>query len=119
VHSGPSPEHLANAMKIGIAELKPAEDLAFIFINNTLYCGTMEFNLAIDMEEAGVRLANHHQSIFAIPHLYKARRQTSIVEMRWPMMENAIELEIGESLPEIFRQHQRTPILGISAWHFG
>ena len=90
------PEHEANARKMKLSLIEPAEDPAFIFNRNPLYCGTLVFNIAIDMEIAGIKLANHHLTIFAVAHLYNALQQTKVVQGKWPEMEKIIELHIGQ-----------------------
>ena len=39
----------ANAKKMDISPIKPAEDPAFVIKCNPLYCGSLAFNIAIDM----------------------------------------------------------------------
>ena len=69
----------ANAKKMDISPIKPAEDPAFAIKCNSLYCGSLAFNIAIDMEIAGIKLANHHLTIFAVAHLYNALQQTQVI----------------------------------------
>ncbi len=90
------PEHEANAKKMNLSMIEPAEDPAFIFNRNPLYCGSLVFNIAIDMEIAGIQLANHHLTIFAVAHLYNALQQTKVVQGKWPEMDKIIELHIGQ-----------------------
>ena len=90
------PEHEANAKRMNLSPIKPAEDPAFIFNCNPLYCGSLAFNIAIDMEIAGIKLANHHLTIFAVAHLYNALQQTEVVQGKWPELDKIIELHIGQ-----------------------
>lgn len=90
------PEHKANAEKMDLSLIEPAEDPAFVFNCNPLYCGSLAFDIAIDMEIAGIKLANHHLTIFAIAHLYNALQQTQVVQGRWPELDKIIELHIGQ-----------------------
>ena len=46
-------------------------------------------------EEAGVALANHHLSIFATAHLYNALIRLGICDIRWPEMQQIIDLHVG------------------------
>ena len=91
-----SAEHKANAKRMDLSPIKPAEDPAFIFNCNPLYCGSLAFNIAIDMEIAGIKLANHHLTIFAVAHLYNALQQTKVVQGKWPELDQIIELHIGQ-----------------------
>lgn len=90
------PEHQANADKLELSLIKPAEDPAFIYNSNPLYCGSLAFNIAIDMEIAGIRLANHHLTIFAVAHLYNALQQANVVRGKWPELDKIIQLHIGQ-----------------------
>ena len=90
------PEHKANAEKMDISFIKPAEDPAFIYNSNPLYCGSLAFNIAIGMEIAGIRLANHHLTIFAVAHLYNALQQADVVRGKWPELDKIIQLHIGQ-----------------------
>lgn len=89
------PQHiLDNAKKIGIRQIEPAIDESFIYTQNPLYCGTLAFNLATNMEEAGITLSNHHLVIFAVSHIYNALQQTGILKAQWPDMDRIIKLHI-------------------------
>ena len=90
------PEHEANAEKLNLSFITPAEDPAFIYKSNPLYCGSLAFNIAIDMEIAGIKLANHHLTIFAVAHLYNALQQTNVVRGKWPELDKIIQLHIGQ-----------------------
>ena len=98
------PEHKANAERMDLSPIKPAEDPAFVFNSSPLYCGSLAFNIAIDMEIAGIKLDNHHLTIFAVAHLYNALQQTRVVQGKWPELDKIIELHIGQlfagKLPE-------------------
>ena len=82
------------------------------------------FNILLDMEHAGTTLANHHQTIFAIAHLYNAARQTNTLEVCWPEMDELISVHLVElfsgQLPQAPNEfYSRAAIrLGISAQHF-
>lgn len=90
------PEHKANAKKLDLRTIKPADDPAFAYNHNPLYCGTLAFNVAVDMEIAGLALANHQLTIFAIAHLCNACQQTKNLKGKWPEMDRIIEVHIGQ-----------------------
>jgi len=90
------PQHEANAKKMDLKPIKPAKEPTFLYTHNPLYCGTLTFNIAIDIELAGLALANHQLTIFAIAHLYNACQQTKIIESKWPEMERLIQMHIGQ-----------------------
>ena len=48
------------------------------------------------MEKAGINLANHHLSIFAMAHLYNICRQTKTIQGEWPELDRIIQLHIGQ-----------------------
>ena len=118
------PEHEANARKMDLKSLKPAKDHSFIYNKNPLYCGTLAFNIAIDMGIAGIKLANHQLTIFATAHLYNALQQTNIIQGKWPEMDRIIEVHIGQlfagALPKKPSEcHTRLSVrLGASASEF-
>jgi hypothetical protein len=57
---------------VDISWIIPNRDLDFYMNKNPLYCGTVVMAQRLSAEEAGVRLANHHGSIFAVAHIYNA-----------------------------------------------
>ncbi|MCJ1453627.1 hypothetical protein MMC28_003974 [Mycoblastus sanguinarius] len=90
------PEHMATAKRLNLKPIKPSTDPDFIFTHNPLLCGTMMFNVALDMEKAGIALANHQLTIFAIAHLYNALQQANIIQGRWPELDKIIHMHIGQ-----------------------
>lgn len=88
------PKHRETAKKLNIRPIEPNPELAYIFTRNPVYCGALAFNVAVDMEEAGVALANHHLTIFTMSHLYNALQQTGLLKGRWPEMDSIIKLHI-------------------------
>lgn len=86
------PKHRETAKKLNIRPIEPNPELAYIFTRNPVYCGALAFNVAVDMEEAGVALANHHLTIFTMSHLYNALQQTGLLKGRWPEMDSIIKL---------------------------
>ena len=61
-----------------------------------LYGGTLKFSLALDMEMAGITLADHHSTIFAMAHLYNICRQTETIHGECPEPDRIIQLHIGQ-----------------------
>ena len=90
------PEHNATAEKMDLKSIKPAKDPNFLYANNPLYGGTLMFNLALDMEQAGITFANHHLTIFAMAHLYNVLQQTKVIQGKWPELDKIIQLHIGQ-----------------------
>ncbi|KAL8641471.1 MAG: hypothetical protein Q9226_008629 [Calogaya cf. arnoldii] len=76
IETRPPPEMAGNIQQVGLRPIKHARDPEFLSTNNPIADGTLMFQFCLDMEHAGTALANHHQSIFAIAHLYNAARQT-------------------------------------------
>lgn len=119
------PPQLAGGLqKVGLRPIKHAGDPNFLRTQNPLASGTQMFQICLAMEHAGTTLANHHQAIFAVSHLYNAMRQTKLLEATWPEMEELIERQILElfsgQLPETPKDfHHRFALrLGFSAQQF-
>ena len=89
-----SPEVCQKYRDLKLHGIKPAADGAFLYTHNPVYCGTMVFNLDIDLEQAGFGLANHHVSIFLAAHIYNALQQTKLIRRQWPEMEKMIHLHM-------------------------
>lgn len=90
----PEQEHVEIAKRLNL-EPRLNEDTQFLLNFNPLYAGTAAFNLALEPEEAGVGLANHHMSIFVTAHLYNALRQQKLIDIRWPTLDRIIALQKG------------------------
>lgn len=88
------PQHMATAERLNIRPIEPNPELTYIFTRKPVYCGTLAFKVAVDMEEAGVALANHHLTIFTISHLYNALQQNGLLKDCWPEMDSIIKLHI-------------------------
>lgn len=88
------PEHRETAKKLNIRPIEPNPELTYIFTRSPVYCGALAFNVAADMEKAGVALANHHLTIFTMSHLYNALQQTGLLKGRWPEMDSIIKLHV-------------------------
>ena len=41
---------------------------------------------------AGISLANHHMSLFAVAYLYNGLRQQQLIGFEWPLVERIMEL---------------------------
>ena len=89
-------EHSVTSEMMDLKPIKPDKDSNFLYANNPLYGGTLKFNLAFDMEKAGITLANHHLMIFAMAYLYNISRQRKIYQGEWPEQDRIIELHIGQ-----------------------
>ncbi|CAL8575762.1 hypothetical protein XPA_001666 [Xanthoria parietina] len=124
IETQPPPEMTGNLQQVGLRPIKHATDPNFLATSNPIASGTLMFNIHLDMEHAGTALANHHQSIFAIAHLYNAARQTKTLTSSWPAMEQVMQLQITElfagQLPQTPKDFQSRYALrlGISAQHF-
>ena len=125
VEENPPREYFDNFRKMNLHEpIQPAAEGSFMISHNPLYCGIMAFNLALNMEKAGIILANHHCSIFAISHLYNALQQTNLIKRTWPEMDKLIDLHLGVlfsgSLPKTCRDfHTRFCLrMGYSIKHY-
>lgn len=118
------PELQTKIQQFNIETIKPSTIPSFIYAANPIYCGLRSFELALDTEYVGLALANHHQSIYLVAHLYNAMLQTDILKIRWPLMDRIIELHIGTyfagKLPETEKDitSRCTLQLGFSAQGF-
>jgi hypothetical protein len=72
--------------------IQPAAEEDFALSHNPLYSGSAILMLLMECSTAGLDLANHHLSIFAVAHLYNAVRQLKLLEQPWPIMDRIIEL---------------------------
>jgi hypothetical protein len=119
-----TPEFEAMLKSFNMQPIPPAKAKDFIYAFNPLWCGFKEFEILLDVEQAGTSLASHHQSIFAVAHLYNAALQTNVLNTRWPEMDYLISkhenLYFGTSRPTSERDFaSRYAIqLGVSAKHF-
>jgi hypothetical protein len=93
---GFAPPELRKTIKeFDFQHIEPSSIPSFIYAANPIFCGMRIFELALDMEHAGLALENHHQSIFVVAHLYNAMLQTGLLKIRWPEMDHIIQLHIG------------------------
>ncbi|KAI4254041.1 MAG: hypothetical protein L6R42_007346 [Xanthoria sp. 1 TBL-2021] len=124
IETHPPPEMVGNMQQVGLRPIKHATDPNFLSTNNPIASGALMFHICLDMEHAGTALANHHQSIFAIAHLYNAARQTKTLNTPWPAIDEVMQLQITElfagQLPQTPKDFQSRYALrlGISAQHF-
>lgn len=121
----PGPEVASQIKAYGpLKPIQPNKDSNFMHTHNPLLCGTLAFQLALNREQAGISLANHHVSIFVVAHLYNALRQLEVLEERWPDIEQIIDLHIktlfAGQLPTTPKDlHSRFSLqLGVSAQSF-
>ena len=84
--------------------IKPDPDPLFVQSHNPLLCGTYLKSVSQHMELAGVFLANHHATVFAIAHLYSALKVAKHIKGDWPDLDRAIEVNMsvifGPKFPE-------------------
>lgn len=66
----------------------------FLYTRNPMHCGFKALEIALGYEKAGCYLANHHQSIFIMAHLYNALKQTTHSDPIWPEMDQVIQVHI-------------------------
>lgn len=108
----------------GMEPIPPAEDPMFIFKYNPLYCGTMMFQLAIQMETAGLTLASHHHTILSVAHLYNGLHQLKLLEQKWPELDRVIDIQMpilfGSALPKDANEVRTRMMtrMGLSSSHF-
>ncbi|KXT03455.1 hypothetical protein AC578_1633 [Pseudocercospora eumusae] len=90
---GPTEEHERNARKLNIKMIRANEQDDFFRTHNPLNCGTLSLELTTTLEAAGVALANHHLTIFAMAHLYNAFQQLTVTDIRWPTMGQVMHVQ--------------------------
>ena len=86
------PEHWEAMKKLDVQPINLAEDSFYLFQKNPLYCGTMCFQMVMDLEASGIGLANWQESIFPAAHLYNAGKQPGLLKGIWKELDTAIEL---------------------------
>jgi hypothetical protein len=62
---------------------------------NPLCCGTVLLSQIVSAETAGIALANLHQFIFAVAHLYNALHKMNLTKVAWSDLDRIIELQRG------------------------
>jgi hypothetical protein len=72
--------------------IRPAAKEDFALSCNPLYSGSAILMLLMECSTAGLDLANHHLSIFAVAHVYNDVRQLKLLEQSCPIMDRIIEL---------------------------
>ena len=102
------PEHRKTAESMDLSPLKHSNDGLFLIKQNPLYCGTLCFQMLLDLETSGIALANWHNSIFAIAHLYHASKHLGLLEGDWPELDSTIRIHqqtlFGGNLPSTPRE---------------
>lgn len=66
---------------------RPTEETAVLYARNPIMCGFIAFQLALDMERAGLNLESMAKYIFHTAHLYYAILQNSTCQQRWPALD--------------------------------
>lgn len=94
-YSDPSPEDTAMFKTFNLQPVPPPEMKDFIYVCNPIYCGFKAFEIALDVEQLGMGLTNHHQTVFLVAHLYNAVRQAGLLEEAWPEMDYIIAKQMG------------------------
>jgi hypothetical protein len=84
-----------NAKKLNLQPVRPHRDTHLYLNKNPLYCGTLMLSQIVSTEAAGIALANHHRSIFAVAHLYNALHKMNLTKVAWPDLDRIIELQRG------------------------
>jgi len=80
---------------MGLKYVSPAKDPLFVFRANPLLCGTLQLNLTLTTEEAGVALANSYLSLLYTVYLYHGIQQEEILPGIWPDLEKVMNVHIG------------------------
>lgn len=62
--------------------MKPARYPNFLHANDSSYGGPLSFNLALDMEKAGIAFANHRLTIFTLAHLHNILQKTDLTQAK-------------------------------------
>ena len=70
----------------------PSSDHDLFWIGNPLPCGTMMFNSALMLEQAGVALANYHLSILRTSYRYAALKHSDLLRGQLPELEKLINI---------------------------
>lgn len=80
---------------LNLKDIRPSCDPNFAMSNDPLQCGTLLLNILVRQEEAGVKLANHHLSIFATAYLYHGLRLLENTDMSWPQLDHIMDIQVG------------------------
>lgn len=91
-----TPEQLRVVKDMNIEAIPAPLPNNFIYVMNPFICGFKLFELALDVNTAGIALENHHHSIFLICHLYNAVLQLGLLQTNWPEADRLIERHIDE-----------------------
>ena len=81
----------------------PASELDYTYSHNPLKCGTVLFDLKLLLEEAAIKLDNHHQSILPMAYLYNACLQMGLLDVQFPELDQMINVRtkwlFGSTMP--------------------
>jgi hypothetical protein len=80
---------------MGLKYMSPAEGPLYVFRANPLLCGTLQLNLMLTKEQAGIALANSHLSLLYTAYLYHALQQKELLPGIWPDLEKVINAHTG------------------------
>ncbi|KAF7869865.1 hypothetical protein EAF04_004649 [Stromatinia cepivora] len=98
------PQHGENARKLDLRMIRPHKDMDFIFTHNPVYCGMVALRLITATEQAGITHCCYHTVTTLLAYLYAECRRTKLLDIKWPAMEQMIELHMEEmfsgSLPQ-------------------
>jgi hypothetical protein len=83
------------AKKLNLCPIQPHRDTYLYMNKNPLYCGTLLLSHIVSAETAGIALANVHQAVFAVAHLYNALHKMNLTKVAWPDLDRIIELQRG------------------------
>jgi hypothetical protein len=91
--NGPLSFH--HVMDAGLERIQSSSDPAFLHNHNPVYCGLEKLNILAAMENVGVDLSNYLCSLAPMAHLYNALRQTGLLTVGWPALDETIELNMS------------------------
>jgi hypothetical protein len=81
--------------RLNIGPVQPHRDTHLYMNKNPLCCGTILLSQIVSAETAGIALANLHQFIFAVAHLYNALHKMNLTKVAWSNLDRIIELQRG------------------------
>ncbi|PMD63439.1 uncharacterized protein K444DRAFT_715841 [Hyaloscypha bicolor E] len=95
IFSANGPLSFLGGMSTGLERIQSSSDPAFLHNHNPVYCGLEKLNILTAMENVGVDLSNYLCSLAPMAHLYNALRQTGLLTVSWPALDEAIELNMS------------------------
>ncbi|KAI1769147.1 hypothetical protein GGR53DRAFT_461640 [Hypoxylon sp. FL1150] len=76
-----------------INSIWPRKSDTFLVETNILYSGSAIVDLIASLELVGTNIGTHSVSISCMAHIYNAARQFGLLDVAWPEMDKAIELQ--------------------------